>query len=45
MMKINGRKSYMDKYGIQNVRGGSYSQIDLNFETIELLERGSQSCK
>ncbi len=32
------KKIYMYKHGIQNVRGGSYSQIDLNFETIELLK-------
>lgn len=32
-------KIYMDKYGIQNVRGGSYSKMDLDFETINLLER------
>ena len=35
----------MDKYGIANVRGGCYSQIDLDFETIKLLENRSKSRK
>jgi predicted GIY-YIG superfamily endonuclease len=32
-------KSYMKKYGIRNVRGGSYSQVDLDEATIAVLER------
>lgn len=32
-------KVYMDKYGINNVRGGSYSQIKLPNNTVDLLER------
>ena len=40
---------YMDKYGVNNVRGGSYVQIKLDKVTIENLEKivskidGSQS--
>tara|TARA_B100001093_G_scaffold516428_1_gene595175 strand:+ start:556 stop:1110 length:555 start_codon:yes stop_codon:yes gene_type:complete len=32
-------KIYMDKYGINNVRGGSYSQVTLPCDIIKLLER------
>ena len=32
-------KIYMDKYGINNVRGGSYVQIKLDKVTIESLEK------
>ena len=29
----------MEKYGIQNVRGGSYCNDLLSYDTIKLLER------
>tara|TARA_Y100001968_G_C19104272_1_gene594078 strand:+ start:98 stop:724 length:627 start_codon:yes stop_codon:yes gene_type:complete len=32
-------KIYMDKYGIKNVRGGSYAQMELSSGEINLLER------
>ena len=32
-------KQYMDKYGIDNVRGGSYSQVKLDQASIESLKR------
>ena len=32
-------KIYMDKYGIDNVRGGSYTKLKLNNNTIEFLQK------
>ena len=32
-------KEYMAKYGIENVRGGTYSKIDLDATSIALLEK------
>ena len=32
-------KEYMAKYGIENVRGGTYSNIDLDATSIALLEK------
>ena len=32
-------KEYMSKYGINNVRGGTYTQIKLDNNTIKLLEK------
>lgn len=32
-------KEYMSKYGINNVRGGSYCSINLDDEQMELLQR------
>ena len=32
-------KIYMDKYGIDNVRGGSYTKIKLDNSTIEFLQK------
>ena len=32
-------KIYMDKYGINNVRGGTYSQVSLPHNAVQLLER------
>jgi predicted GIY-YIG superfamily endonuclease len=44
----NATKDLMKKYGIENVRGGSYSQVTLGGHTFELLERelrgNSDSC-
>jgi cellular nucleic acid-binding protein len=36
-------KIYMDKYGIDNVRGGTYSQINLDENTIESLLKMNQT--
>lgn len=36
-------KVYMDKYGIDNVRGGSYCQIELSTCQKELLNRELQT--
>jgi hypothetical protein len=33
-------KLFMDKYGIENVRGGSYSQVNLTDEQIDHLRDG-----
>jgi GIY-YIG catalytic domain/Zinc knuckle len=32
-------KKYMDKYGIDNVRGGSFSSVELDKSTISVLEK------
>jgi predicted GIY-YIG superfamily endonuclease len=32
-------KEYMEKYGIDNVRGGAYTQIELPEESVECLQR------
>ena len=32
-------KKYMNKYGIENVRGGSYCQLNLDHNSIETLSR------
>jgi hypothetical protein len=32
-------KIYMDKYGIDNVRGGSYTKINLDNDVIKFLEK------
>jgi len=34
---------YMDKYGIENVRGGSFSRINLSKCDIEVLEKMSRA--
>lgn len=38
-------KKYMDKYGIDNVRGGSYSELTLNQNKIDLIEREIRNTK
>jgi cellular nucleic acid-binding protein len=35
----NLTKDYMKKYGIQNVRGGSYTQVDLPLESVQSIEK------
>ena len=35
----NITKNYMQKYGIENVRGGSYSQVTLADATFEVLQK------
>ena len=41
-------KQYMEKYGIGNVRGGTYCQITLSSETIEMISKelkgGTNKC-
>ena len=41
-------KQYMEKYGIENVRGGTYCQITLSNETIEMISKelngGTNKC-
>jgi hypothetical protein len=32
-------KMYMDKYGIENVRGGSYTKVKLDDDVIKFLEK------
>ena len=32
-------KEYMSKYGYDNVRGGTYSQVDLYEEDLDVIER------
>ena len=36
-------KIYMNKYGIENVRGGAYVQIEMDQNTIELLKKELKS--
>lgn len=38
-------KKYMSKYGIKNVRGGSYTQFELKEEEIKVLEKEIQHGK
>lgn len=38
-------KIYMDKYGIDKVRGGSYCTMNLDKNTLKHLEREKRHCK
>lgn len=38
-------KKYMDKYGINNVRGGTFSSVKLQKEEIKFLEKSILSSK
>ena len=42
-MENNVTKDYMKKYGIENVRGGSYSQVTLSDTSYEFLKREFRS--
>jgi hypothetical protein len=41
MMKTNIQKIYMDRYGVDNVRGGSYASVKLDDATINHLSQMS----
>src|SRR5436305_15333171 len=38
-LELNKTLEYMDKYGIKNVRGGPYCQVDLSAEVEQLIRR------